>query len=184
MKAKRGLVVMSVLILMATQAAAQPSAAPYAPTPPPKDTRNLSVMVSPVHLLLPFVELTVEKRGGDQWSIAGIVGGGEILDISIYEVGAQLNYYVVGSFNRGFQIGAEAIYMYASSELGDTRAAAEGLSIGPYAGYKIATQSGFTFNVQAGIQLIGVAGKDSSGTTSEAESTVQPLVNLNVGWTF
>jgi len=54
-------------------------------------------------------------------------------------------------------------------------------------GYKLLTEVGFTFFVQAGFQYAALKADASSsaGNGSIAtQSTVIPLLNLNIGWSF
>src|SRR5690606_12272471 len=103
-----------------------------------------------------------------------------------YEGGGQFNYYVLGGFDHGMQLGIEAMYLHVDGDVGAFTGAASGLTAGPYVGYKRATSFGFTINAQVGAQVV-LASASASGqgqTTMTSESKVLPLVNLNAGWSF
>ena len=166
----------------------------YAPTyvppplPPPEHPRRVfSLTISPLHLVLPVVELTAEARAHDKIGVALIGGGGKYTDpnvsgisASVYEVGGQVRAYVLGDFRHGMQLGGELLYLH----LDDKRLSAtgEGLAIGPFVGYKIMTDIGFTFDAQVGFEYI-TARAQASGSTNNDKSII-PLLNLNVGWSF
>lgn len=156
---------------------------------------TFSLTISPIHLALPMGEFTGEYRAGDKLGIGGILGFGSATvessagdedKLTLFEVGATLRYYALGSFIHGMQIGLEALYLYAGGDVGGVAAAGEGLSVGPFIGYKIATNIGFTFDAQLGGTYILVGAEASDGETSEtaSDSAFGALLNLNVGWSF
>lgn len=163
-------------------------------TPPPPN--HVYVSFSPVHLVFPIVELTVEARLHSRIGVAAIGGYGNVkssgLSIPIWEAGGQFVAYPVGDFDHGMQLGAEVLYMGASaqkSEAGTTvTASAAGLSAGAFVGYKLATRVGFTFNVQGGVAHLSASGDaKATGTTATASASRSewaPLLNANVGWSF
>jgi hypothetical protein len=173
-----------------------------APTTPIEltDTDRLhdfSLTISPIHLLFPIVELTGEFRVGNQLGIAAIAGGGsmsvtnftgEELSFTVLEFGSQVRWYALGDFDHGMQLGAELLYIYVSGsfERGSVTGTGSGLAMGPFIGYKISTDVGFTFDAQLGVQLAGIAARASDGTTAAEASDMQaiPLLNLNAGWAF
>ena len=65
-----------------------------------------------------------------------------------------------------------------------------GLAVGPLIGYKLVTSVGFTFEAQGGVQFAAVKADAkasdgaSSAQASDSDSSVFPLLNLNIGWTF
>jgi hypothetical protein len=157
---------------------------------------RVSITFSPIHLLFPIVEVTGEFAVTDKIGVAGIVGYGSVPVQSTstterfraFELGGHLNYYVVGTFDHGMQLGVEALYVDVASSGTTFRsaAAANGFAIGPYAGYKIITGVGFTFEGNLGFQYIAARGEATSGgtTASLEDRRVIPLLNLNVGWSF
>jgi hypothetical protein len=58
--------------------------------------------------------------------------------------------------------------------------------VGPFVGYKVTADVGLTFDAQLGFQVIAVSAEAVSGgqTASGEQSSVIPLLNLNVGWAF
>lgn len=165
-------------------------------------THLMSVTFSPVHLAEPVVEITAEFKAHDQWGLALVGGGGTMTaesDIigdqtyTVWEVGGQLRYYLLGDFDHGMQLGAEVLYVNVSNDDVETSSGSfsslgQGLGVGPFVGYKIATDIGFTFDAQLGVARTFVTAEaehTESGTTGEAEeSDWAPLLNLNVGWSF
>lgn len=165
-------------------------------------TRLMSITFSPIHLANPVLEITGEFKASEQWSLALIGGGGsataesdviEDQTFSVWEVGGQVRYYLLGDFDHGLQLGAEVLYVNVSNDSietaeGSFKGVASGVSAGPFLGYKIATDLGFTFDAQLGVARFGMAAEaenNTTGQTGTAEaSDWGPLLNLNVGWSF
>lgn len=165
-------------------------------------THIMSLTFSPIHLLMPVVEITGEFKAHDQWSLALIGGGGSVTvkdealgdpSFTVWEVGGQFRYYVVGDFDHGMQLGGEILYVNVDSgdietSSGRVTGTGSGVSIAPFVGYKIATKIGFTFDAQLGIALMGLGASAEAvdtGETAKAKDTRWgPLLNLNVGWSF
>jgi len=192
--------VLAILALSARADAQAPAPEPYRmPVSPALPDRSLSVTVSPVHLLFPMLEGTVEYRLGPRLGLAGVAGLGSISVESgadstrfvAVEAGASVRYYPLGSFQGGLQVGAEALYVYLAVDESTTSVvvsgASDGLSLGPFVGYKWTGRSGFTFDGQLGLAVAAyhAHAEDSAGGSSSADSSsVFPLLNLNVGWSF
>jgi hypothetical protein len=164
------------------------------PEPPPPET-TFSLTISPLHLLLPVLELTGELRLGSQAGLAVIAGGGKVtvreaggpsVTFTALEGGGQLRYYVTGSFRRGLHVGAEILYMHVNGALQDVTGVASGLAMGPLVGWKTTSYAGFTFEVQGGMEVVtlGASVSDSSGGSSTSSVDYIPLLNLNIGWSF
>ena len=159
-----------------------------APPPPPEHPRRVfSLTISPLHLVLPVVELTGEARAHDKIGVALIGGGGRYTDPNVagisarvWEAGGQVRVYVIGDFRHGMQLGGELLYLHLDDP--HLTATGEGLAIGPFVGYKIMTDVGFTFDAQVGFEYI-TARAQASGSTNNDKSII-PLLNLNVGWSF
>lgn len=180
----------AILISLATLFVA-PSAFAASPT-------SIAVTVSPLHLIIPLIEVTGEFRLLDQVSVAGIVGAGRIqgtsaganIDLTLFEIGVQGRYYVLGNFNSGLQLGVEAMQIGvaggASNGTTEVSAKGRGLSLGAFAGYKHTFGFGLVLDGQLGYSSIIVAASGSSGSTtaSTSESSRSPLLNLNIGWAF
>lgn len=153
--------------------------------------QRASWTISPFHLVLPVVEITgefaIEKR--QDMSMGGILGYGSYDGASIFEIGLQYNYYALGNFQHGMQIGAELLYVNGSpSSSSPGYVNANGASLGTYLGYKAAADFGLTFNAQGGIALLVYSRAQAgyyygvSGYRTAVE--LGPLVNLNIGWSF
>lgn len=176
------------------------------PLPRPSDDvqHRFSLTISPLHLILPVAELTGEYRLTDKIGIAAVLGAGAVTvesgsgsskstdSFTVYEAGISGRYYILGSFIHGMQLGAEVLYVHISGDgVGDSSSISgtgQGLAIGPFAGYKIATNIGFTFDAQLGYAyyLLGADAEDSdTGETDSASASGHGLLlNLNVGWSF
>ena len=160
--------------------------APVAYQPPPPPHRVFSLTISPIHLTFPVVELTGEIRAHDKLGVALIGGAGRYTDKSVnisaavYEIGAQLRFYPIGDFRHGMQLGAEVLYVHLTQNNLSLRG--EGVGVGPFIGYKVISNAGFTFDAQMGGQYIGVRATD--GYSSGSGKDVIVLLNLNVGWSF
>lgn len=162
--------------------------------------RTFSLTMSPVHLAFPIFEFTGEYAVSPKFGLAGIGGYGSTdleksdgtttttEEIPVLELGAQAMYYPWGDFNGGMQVGAELLWIkvFIPEEEGVT-VSANGVAIGPLAGYKWVTSFGLTFVVQGGYQFLFAQAKAKNSAGDEIESSVDsgiPLLNLNVGWSF
>ncbi len=178
--------------------------APLAAAQNKDDNMRASITISPIHLVYPIVEITGEYAVNKKIGVAGLVGVGSIpLDttvvngtttsksterLSAWEVGGHFNYYVIGGFDHGMQLGVEAIYLKIAKSQSNysSAAAANGFAVGPYVGYKVIANIGFTFEANLGFQYVTARAKATSGTTTATaeDKTIIPLLNLNVGWSF
>ena len=165
---------------------------------------QVSLTVSPIHLLLPVGEVTAEVRILDSLGAAGIVGLGSIaLDVDdpdrpsrkerffFWEVGGQARWYPIGDFDHGMEVGLQILYLGLSGDVeqdGVTYSGlANGVAIGPFLGYKLVTGAGFTFDAQLGVQWLGVFASAESSEGAEASEKgdeVLPILRLNVGWSL
>ena len=112
-----------------------------------------------------------------------------MLGFTTFELGAQGNYYLIGGFDHGMQLGAELLYTYSSGDVSeDISFSGTGLAFGPYVGYKVAAGFGLTFNIQAGGAVMlarGSAEDKSSGQSgSGTGGGILPILNINLGWSF
>lgn len=167
-------------------------APPPAEAPAPSPSRKLptvAVTISPLHMFIPMVELTGELRVGRKLGIAAIGGAGAVRDdvtdqlIRVYEAGASVRYYVLGTFRHGMQLGGELLYVHANTDNTMVEVRAQGLGISPFVGYKWTSRVGFTIDTQLGISFMTAQGEASTGTTAE-KSKVGALLNLNLGWSI
>ena len=182
----------------ALAAAAPPPAAQVA-AEPARQSRSFSLTFSPLHLFPPadgdlqqnLLELTGELRLADRLSFAVILGGGRMKrqrtilperSERLYAAGAQARYYVWGGFDHGLQVGAEAHYTGITGDW----LKADGFVPGAFFGYKYTTRGGFTFDGQIGARRMQVADKSSleARLRGDTKAGVEPLLNLNVGWSF
>jgi hypothetical protein len=170
-----------------------------------EDTReeNVSLTMSPLHLLLPMVEAQGEYKVVDHLGVS-LIGGygwpteeveldtGETEDVRFHvlEVGTQVMWYPLRRF-RSLQVGGELTYVHVwtSEPVGDTNATgtAGGVAVGPLVGFKFIVGPGFTGFVQAGAAFYALhaeASDDTGATDSAERSDVTLNLNLNVGWSF
>jgi len=198
----------------AAQPAPAPAPAPSPATPAekqddkPKD-RSAYISISPFHLILPVVEVTAEIRLHERIG-AAIIGGVGSIDpyqfsstkpppgiktgrFTVWELGGQFVSYPVGHFDHGMQLGAELLYVgvAGSAESTTSNASAsgtgQGLSMGPFIGYKFTAPVGFALSIQGGVAYAALRAdaKDSSGqTASSKDSSIVPILNINLGWAF
>jgi hypothetical protein len=159
--------------------------------------KTLSLTISPFHLALPVLELTGEYALSQDFGLAAIGGFGKItqknsLDknvaIPVLELGGQLDYYAVGSFRHGMQVGAEFLWIKVSppKDQGVTLAG-NGLALGPLLGYKWAARFGLTFMVQGGYEFLFAQSKATDASGRELEASTDSgliLFNANAGWSF
>jgi hypothetical protein len=215
MKLALVVVALSVVVATSTTAYAQGAPAPAAgaPAPPPEPTPAasppadvamalpppapvvaspprgpvVSVSWSPVHLVLPVVEIEGELSPAPHVGVGVILGAGKVsnaddtVTATAIEGGAQFNYYFMRNFS-GLHGGVEVIYLHASDVPQDATVSAAGISAGPYAGYKVLTDFGFTFIAQLGVQMLYVSA--SNTVDMKSETKFGPLLNLNLGWSF
>jgi len=169
--------------------AVNPPPAPAAnpPSRPGEPDRVISLTWSPLHLVLPMVELTGEFKPRKHVGLAVIGGYGSITDSTtngsghIIEAGGQINYYPLRAF-AGLDVGLEALYISLDNVNIDSSATAAGLAIGPFVGYKAMFPFGLTLIAQAGVEF--VAAKAQNSSTMSSGKNVIPLINLNAGWSF
>ncbi|MBI4651764.1 hypothetical protein HY745_10870 [Candidatus Desantisbacteria bacterium] len=141
--------------------------------------RKVSITISPFHLLSPVLHLTGELRITDKISAAAILGGGQVSEegknYDEWEAGYQFRYYLIGSFTHGLMLGADTGYIHVSGKLDSPMDYYVGVRAGVFAGYKIVTKRGFTFEVQIGPQYV---------RESASHTELQTLENLKIGWSF
>ena len=158
--------------------------------------RNVSLTASPIHLLLPVLEVTGEIRAKDWLGVALIGGYGTIPvettynsdTVNAYELGGQLSLYPLEPF-ESLLFGFEVLWVKVDTDDYDNSsisASAAGVMMGPMVGYKYIADGGFTLFVQGGAEYITAraeASNDAGNATAE-ESDIIPLLNFNLGWSF
>jgi len=183
---KRAMCVVIAIMASGKLAAAQGDAG--APQPAPAETGpSFTLSWSPAHLVLPLIELEGEYNVAPHMGAGLILGGGRIssngITATAYEAGAQFNYYFMHGFD-GLHVGVEGLYLTLGDVMQDSSVTAAGLSIGPYAGYKLQTSFGFAFIAQLGVGYLAAKAESSSSSAMASNRSVYPLLNLNVGWSF
>jgi hypothetical protein len=145
---------------------------------------------SPLHLVIPVVEFTLEKPLDENTSVAGILGYGSPTEsgivVNTWEFGAQYRYYVNDHLD-GFHLGAEALYLSASASENGVSVGVDGIAIGPMLGWKAQWESGLVLNSQIGYQkmFITLDANDDNGNEAEGDASGDIiLLNLNLGWSF
>lgn len=172
-------------------AAAQPQPAPFPfrSAAPPPPSHSVAVTVSPVHLIFPIAEVTAELKLVPHMGIGVTLGAGRISNAdksvtgSAYEAGGQFNYYILDAF-EGLHVGGEILFLKINDVDQDLTATADGLTMGPYIGFKVDTDIGFTFVGQAGAAFAAYRAEANNSTNTASDKKVYPLLNLNVGWSF
>lgn len=165
---------------------------------------HVALSLSPIHLLLPVVEVQGEYLFHDSFSAALILGYGKVdatvtrtysngavdketITFDVFELGAQFRGYFWGGSEGGAYAGAEVVYLQVDGELDDVVGVAAGTTIGPFVGYKW-TWDNFFIDLNGGVQFLAVAAEaedQSSGERDGEESSeVGPLLNFNLGWSF
>jgi hypothetical protein len=184
------------------------------PAPPPEErVHRFSATLS---LLQPLLFSTYQGAGefrlGKQAGLALALGVGTISlqkfdktlpdeGARIWQLGSQIRFYPVGSFEHGMQLGAEFFYLFGSASAtgsltlgpgqmtppGNLTATGTGLKIGAFVGYKLVLPVGFTVEAQAGIGYLSLKGvaRDEAGHSKSADyKSAVPLANASVGWSF
>lgn len=171
-----------------------------------EELRDVAVTLAPANLMFGVVKLNGELRVRDEWGLQVSLGAGSFKSVAVREAGGQLRWYAIGDFDHGMQVGLEVMYIdlqFDLEELNDAGVPVEaeaGLvatAVGPFVGYKIAFDGGFTLEAQLGIQRYGAkahAGFDLSrlheeldgvsATLAKEGSFYLPLTNVNLGWSF
>lgn len=169
---------------------------PPPPPPPPPPVRNVSLTASPIHLVLPILELTGEIRAQDWLGVALIGGYGTISletttgndTANAYELGGQLSIYPLEPF-ESLLFGFEVLWVKLDTDNYDNSsisASAAGVAMGPMVGYKYIADGGFTLFVQGGAEYITgrAEASDDTSNASVEDSEIIPLLNFNLGWSF
>jgi hypothetical protein len=163
----------------------------------------VSLTFSPLHLILPMVEVQGEYKVIDHLGVSLIAGYGwpteEVTDANgdridahfdLLEVGTQVMWYPLRRF-RSLELGVEATYVNVSTNepVGDTNATAVGggFALGPLVGFKFIVGPGFTGFAQLGFAYYAIHAEanDNTGAHEEADQSDFILnLNLNLGWSF
>ena len=140
---------------------------------------NVSITISPFHLLNPELHLTGELRLAAKMSAAAMLGAGMVTDddkrYGIWEVGGQFRYYLLDSFIHGMMLGADVGYVDVNGQMEHPMAYYVGARAGAFLGYKIAIKTGFTVEAQYGPVYV---------RENADNSELQTLINFKVGWSL
>ncbi len=140
---------------------------------------NVSLTISPFHLLNPELQLTGELKLTPKMSVAAMLGAGAVTDegkrYRIWEVGGQFRYYLFGSFTHGMMLGADVGYIDVNGQMKNPMAYYVGARAGAFLGYKIALKIGFTAEAQYGPVYV---------RENADNAELQTLINFKVGWSF
>jgi hypothetical protein len=176
-----------------------PALVPLTPTKPPAtDSEEVfTITLAPLLLIGPIVQLTGELRATPHFGISAIVGYGSIAvdgssnaTASAYELGARAVGYPLKKF-KSLQLGAQLLYLKVDSNDAATGTTlsdnAAGVAFGPFAGYKLVTDIGFTFVGQLGVQYLSAqaeAHDDAGNVATSKDNRFLPLANAEIGWSF
>lgn len=174
--------VIGIVLLLSGSALAQEQ-------PPPSPLKTVAITISPIHLIFPVIELTGEYAVSPKMGAALVVGAGTITPenssekFTVFELGGSFRYYALGTFRSGLQVGAELLFVKVTGEVDSVSGVGQGLSVGPFVGYKWTHSSGFTIDLQGGVAFMAIKAETSAGGMDE-DRDVGPLVNINIGWSF
>jgi len=142
------------------------------------DTPQNSVTFSPIHLLMPVVEVNYERSLTDLHAVALMGGRGSISNYSVTEVGLQYRAYVLGDFGTGLGVGAEGVAL----RIDTAGVVGTGYSGGPMLTGKATAGFGLTGVLDIGYQFVKASATDGDQSASQSGGSV--LLNLNLGWSF
>ena len=143
---------------------------------------------------MPVLEITAERRLAAKVGVAAMLGAGEITASSgvventftVFELGLSARYYVLGSFNKGLQVGGAVEWLTVKGD--DVNGSmlsgvGNGVLVAPFIGYKHTFSWGFTFDGQLGTAFTAIRAEADNGAMAE-ESNTSVYLNLNLGWSF
>jgi hypothetical protein len=163
--------------------------------------RTVTIMMSPLALIAPIADLSVEVRVAKhlglaavgavgRWHACGSDAGYVAMQLDACDGpsgtavvgGARFDYYIMHAFS-GVHAGIAVTYGH-NSAFDST-----GLRTVAYLGYKLLAANGFTLAAQAGIAYDAVTSVSRTGADAMASSLVQQRtlgahVGLQVGWSF
>lgn len=170
----------------------------YEPPPPRvQDSNFFTLTFSPIHLIFPLLELNGEFQLAENFGAAAIVGYGRVSEdsslsddtltasVSLYELGAQGNYYPFRPFD-GFQVGGQIMAANSRYDDGDVAATATAVNFAGYIGYKAVAKIGFTFLGQLGYgyTVMAAEAEGFGDSVSQNSSGGGFHLKLNLGWSF
>lgn len=157
--------------------------------------REVSLMVDGLSLLSDIVQLQGEFQISDNMSCGILLGAGNVrgssadTSYSFLLAGAQFNYYLLGDFEEGLQIGVQALYSSTNIRANKTFLYENGrvLSLTPYAGYKLVLASGLTMNAQVGVGAstpVFIPTGAGSDQNTVYKWHVSTRMHLSIGWSL
>ncbi len=150
----------------------------------------------------PEYEVLAEFNIADIFGVAGLLNygrgtihlQGDEVDMNNLKFAVQGNWYPIGNFGDGMQLGLEVMHnrVFGSGDINqvDVQAAANATSVAGLIGYKLIAGPGFTFNGQlgGGPRFLAARADASQGDAdaSASQSGVVPkiILNVNLGWSF
>lgn len=147
---------------------------------------STAVTLSPIHLTLPVLEVSVERSLAEKLTASVIAGGGKSSGSPLWELGAQGRYLLLGDFGTNLHLAAEVLYIGSRATIGTATATATAGSFGPLVGGKWTADVGFTAELQAGVgyNIISATGSDANTTQTAREAGLYTNININLGWSF
>jgi hypothetical protein len=142
----------------------------------------VAITFSPLALTYPVLEVTAEFRAAESTGFAVVAGVGHIkqagVSADLLEVGGQVRSYPVGDFHNGLEIGLAAVFGHLSGT-GQTSGVFNGVTAGPFAGFKLTSPFGPT--LEGGFGLLVLLTDDGKNNGSPP---VARVLLLNIGWSF
>ena len=155
---------------------------------------TVAVSISPLHLILPMVELQAEYLAHPKFS-ASLIGGygsieaknswGETLKLDVLEVGTQARGYFYGTSEGGAYGGLEVLYISIDGGSAYGFGVGSGTSVGGFAGYKW-TWENFFIDLNGGLASIVITAEATDGaeTAKEEKRKTGALLNFGLGLSF
>lgn len=141
--------------------------------------RRVSLTLSPLHLLDPQLHVTGEVRLASRWSASATLAGGTVSEeqqsYRLREIGGQVRFYVLGTFQHGLMVGADVGHVDANGQPDGAMELLIGTRVGGFLGYKRILGRGVTAIVQLGPVHV----RGHGGATEW-----QTLHTLGVGWSW
>ena len=139
----------------------------------------MSLTLSAIAPFALIAEVTGEFRLPADFSVAAVAGLGVPGGVQ-WQAAVQGRYYLLGGFEHGMPLGVEALYVDGPDQAGKVGG-------GPFVGYKLATNIGFTVDVNVGFEyMVGLpsAKYEDEDDGDGVYKGFWPLLNANVGWSF
>lgn len=176
----------------ATQPMERPALVPVEGPPPWR--RVASFVLAPAWLSVGFVRLDAEVKLAQKWGCKAAMGTFADFRWTDNVLGAQVNYYFWGRFERGWQVGLEYVAgrkrglgLFVGSDRGEVESSSRSMLrialAGPHVGYKYIAQSGLTIELQLGVHGAWVR-RYVDGQQLDSSLRALPVVATNFGWSI